>query len=155
MHLLIDIPMKPVTLNHVNKYSCRGNRVFPRKSNVAKLFEKVFQESLASERLDDIHNFALHYATLDNPCIVAEYRISLDSFFTKLGFVSKTCLDLENATKFATDSLFKEIKKTFKGCDDSQIVALFSDKWTGRDGISIQLQSMEIEEYRTKRGFLI
>jgi len=152
MRLTIDIPLKPVTLNTANQYGVRGRRVFSRKSDKAKEFEQAFLAQLDSEKEDEIHNFALHYASLDNPCIVAGYSITLDKFLTKQGYISQTCLDLENATKYATDLLFKEIKKTFKGCDDSQIVMLFSDKWHGSDGIRIDLESMELNEYATKQG---
>lgn len=147
MRLSIDIPLKPVTLNHVTKYSTRGNRVFSRKSEPAKAFEVIFREQLDFSKTDEIHNFALHYASLDNPCIVAGYTITLEKFWTCKGFMSKTCLDLENGTKYATDLLFKEIRKTFKDCDDSQIVRLFSDKWHGTNGIRIDIESLEIEEY--------
>ena len=147
MRLSIEIPMKPVTLNTANKYSARGNRVFSRKSDNAKIFEKIFQSTLDFQKQDEIHNFALHYASLDNPCIVAGYTITLERFWTSKGFMSKNCLDLENGTKYATDLLFKEIKKTFKDCDDSQIIRLFSDKWHGDDGIRIDLESFEIDEY--------
>ena len=147
MRLSIDIPMKPVTLNTANKYSVVGKRVMTRKSEKALWFEQCFRQQLDLEKQDEIHNFALHYASLDNPCIVAGYTITLENFWTSKGFMSKTCLDLENGTKYATDLLFKEIKKTFKDCDDSQIVRLFSDKWHGDNGIRIDLESFEIEEY--------
>lgn len=147
MRLSIDIPIKPVTLNTANKYSVVGKRVMTRKSDNAKIFEKIFQSTLDFQKQDEIHNFALHYAGLDNPCIVAGYTITLERFWTSKGFMSKTCLDLENGTKYATDLLFKEIKKTFKDCDDSQIIRLFSDKWHGDNGIRIDLESFEIDEY--------
>lgn len=147
MRLSIDIPMKPVTLNTANKYSVAGKRVITRKSEKALWFEQCFKQQLGTEKQDEIHNFALHYASLDNPCIVAGYTITLERFWTKQGFVSKSCIDLENGTKYATDLLFKEIKKTFKDCDDSQIIRLFSDKWHGDDGIRIDIESFEIDDY--------
>lgn len=150
MRLSIDIPMKPVTLNTLNKYSAKGGRVLTRKSSKAKEFERCFNAQLDEYKLDEIHNFALHYASLDNPCIVAGYTISINSMLTKQGFISKNCLDLENATKYATDLLFKEIKRTLKDCDDSQIIELFSAKMQGDDGIRIDLESMELSEYMYK-----
>lgn len=155
MQLSIDIPLKPVTLNHVNNYRAMGKRVISYKSSAANKFKKAFSEQLTHDKMVEIESFALYHATLDNPCIVAGYSITTEKLLTAKGQVSKTCLDLENATKYATDLLFKEIKRFNKKCDDSQILMLFSDKWIGEDGIRIDLQAMELDEYKEKQKLII
>ena len=150
MRLSIDIPCRPATLNSATRFSKRGAY----KSNAAKVFASVFNETLTEDQNTAVESFGLHYATIGNPCIIAGYTVNLEGLLTRNGFISKTSGDLENLTKYATDLLFKEIKKTFSGCDDSQIIALYSNKALGENGIRIDLESMELDEYLKKEKYL-
>ena len=149
MILSVHIPHRPITLNSATKHSCRGGRVSTRKSIPAINFIADMNDLLYVVR-DELEAFALYVDTLDNPCFVACYEISLNNCETKKGLISRTAGDWTNLVKVAEDCLFKALNAYSKAPDDALILDALVTKKHGSDGIKIMLEAIEYGDYKSR-----
>lgn len=160
MHLSIDIPLKPISLN-----SCYSNKPgFGRFKNQSY---RDYEKSLLLEiekNEEYIRNWAIAFLALDFPCMVATYEVGIFDLFTKDGHVNLKSGDIFNFPKVTEDIITKyiksaqkniigEAKKTCKYIDDSQVLMGIVDKWKKVDSLKVSIQAMELEDYATINGF--